>query len=117
MSKKNSWSRYWTPSAFSWPALFWPAPLNVAAQQSGWRQSWKEAWSEAWTGPWSYVRGDDDAGFAGLPASSVVALVGLAFEARIAAGPGVLVICRGGGSAYSDEVGRGFQAKAAAHSD
>ena len=31
-----------------------------------------------------------------LPARSVIALVGLAFEARIAAGPGVLVICRGG---------------------
>jgi adenosylhomocysteine nucleosidase len=29
------------------------------------------------------------------PPCSIVALVGLAFEARIAAGPGVLVICRG----------------------
>lgn len=30
-----------------------------------------------------------------FPAASVIALVGLAFEARIAAGPGVLVICQG----------------------
>jgi hopanoid-associated phosphorylase len=35
------------------------------------------------------------AGVAPMLPCSVVALVGLAFEARIAAGPGVLVICRG----------------------
>jgi adenosylhomocysteine nucleosidase len=35
------------------------------------------------------------AGIAPMPPCSIVALVGLAFEARIAAGPGVLVICRG----------------------
>src|SRR5262249_56896617 len=34
--------------------------------------------------------------FSELSERSVIALVGLTFEARIAAGPGVLVICRGG---------------------
>ncbi len=38
---------------------------------------------------------DDALDLADLSERSVIALVGLAFEARIAAGPGVLVICRG----------------------
>jgi adenosylhomocysteine nucleosidase len=97
MPKKISWSRYWSSSAFSWPALLWPTALSPAESQSGWRQAWSEAWSDAWAGPWNFWRGDED-GAGRLSASSVIALVGLAFEARIAAGPGVLVICRGGES-------------------
>jgi adenosylhomocysteine nucleosidase len=42
--------------------------------------------------------------FSPLSERSVVALVGLAFEARIAAGPGVLVICRGRGRKTADLV-------------
>lgn len=97
MPKKISWSRCWTSSAFSWPALWWPLSLNTAESQSGWRHAWNEAWSETRAGQWNFRRGDD-AGRGHLSASSVIALVGLAFEARIAAGPGVLVICRGGES-------------------
>ena len=112
MPKKISWPRYWTSAAFSWPALFSPASLNTAESQSGWRQAWSEAWggcrTGSWAGAWSDPHGNN-AGVAhnepdgaldlrGLSASSVIALVGLAFEARIAAGPGVLVICRGGES-------------------
>jgi adenosylhomocysteine nucleosidase len=112
MSKRISWPRYWTSSAFSWPALSWPESLNTAESQSGWWQVWNEAWSETWrearTRPRRISRRDDgstlrdspDAAFdlADLSARSVIVLVGLAFEARIAAGPGVLVICRGGES-------------------
>ncbi len=112
MPKKISSPRYWTSAAFSWPALFSPASLNTAESQSGWRQAWSEAWggcrTGSWAGAWSDPHGNN-AGVAhnepdgaldlrGLSASSVIALVGLAFEARIAAGPGVLVICRGGES-------------------
>ena len=39
----------------------------------------------------------------------VVALVGLAFEARIAAGQGVLVVCRGSGCALSGALQRALQ--------
>jgi adenosylhomocysteine nucleosidase len=99
---------------FSWS---WPASLNVSPPQTGWRQNWRDAWREAWREAWSSSdidldgRGDlDRRGAAtisslsdpggslelnGLSRRSVVALVGLAFEARIAAGPGVLVVCRG----------------------
>ena len=46
--------------------------------------------------------GDDTGKVADLPAErqqrTVIAFVGMAFEARIAAGPGVLVVCRTGGS-------------------
>ncbi|MGB6550135.1 MAG: adenosylhopane nucleosidase [Xanthobacteraceae bacterium] len=78
-----------------------PTPLSAAESHPGWRQAWYEAWS----GTWNFSRSDagpvDHAGNSafdqsGLSAGSVVALVGLAFEARIAAGPGVVVICRGG---------------------
>ena len=106
-------------SKFSWS---WPAFLNVSQPQTGrqsWREAWREAWHEAWreswrdswTGAWSSsdidVDGRGAASMRSLPDQpnavdladlserSVIALVGLAFEARIAAGPGVLVICRG----------------------
>ena len=106
MPKKNSWSRYWTSSAFFRPAHFWPLALNTAEPQSGWRQSWKDAWSEVWASPRSFSCGDDaaDAVFnlADLSTGSVIALVGLTFEARIAAGPGVLVICRGVGGCAAE---------------
>src|SRR5204862_8206981 len=39
--------------------------------------------------------GGDTLELSDLSERSVIALVGLAFEAQIAAGPGVLVICRG----------------------
>src|SRR5262252_9016719 len=94
-------------SKFSWS---WPT-FNVSPQQSGWRQGWKDAWREAWNETWSNpdidVDGRGAASVRSLPEPdsaldlndlsqrSVIALVGLAFEARIAAGPGVLVVCRG----------------------
>jgi hopanoid-associated phosphorylase len=94
------------PSKFSWS---WP---TFASQpQTGWRQGWKDAWGDAWHEAWSSSDIDVDAGGAASVRSlaeperafdlndqsqrSVIALVGLAFEARIAAGPGVLVVCRG----------------------
>ena len=113
MSKKMHWSG-WSRSAFSWSALSWseisrsglcwPAFFNTSDSQTHWWQ--------AWAATLNYWRSevDDISETAGSPAEaagsalelgslstgSVVALVGLAFEARIAAGPGVLVICRGG---------------------
>jgi hopanoid-associated phosphorylase len=95
MANKLSWS---------WPSF------NVSPPQAGWRQvrrqSWKAAWREAWSNPEIDVDGrgaasvmsltDPDNGLElNLSQRSVIALVGLAFEARIAAGPGVLVACRG----------------------
>lgn len=91
---------------FSWS---WPS-FNVSPPQAGWRQgrrqSWKAAWREAWSSSEIDVDGRGAASVMSLPEAanglelslsqrSVIALVGLAFEARIAAGPGVLVICRG----------------------
>ena len=91
---------------FSWS---WPG-FNVSLPQAGWRQgrrqSWKAAWREAWSSSEIDVDGRGAASVMSLPEAanglelslsqrSVIALVGLAFEARIAAGPGVLVICRG----------------------
>jgi hopanoid-associated phosphorylase len=94
-------------SKFSWS---WPT-FNVSPPQAGWRQGWREAWREAWSETWSNpdidVDGHGAASVRSLPdpdsaldlsdlsERSVIALVGLAFEARIAAGPGVLVVCRG----------------------
>ncbi len=100
---------------FSWS---WPSFCNVAQPQTRWSQNWREAWRGAWSENWSSqswsnpgidlnghgaasVRsladpnGGDAFEFSELSERSVIALVGLAFEARIAAGPGVLVICRG----------------------
>jgi len=99
-------------SRFSWS---WPNFSNVSPPQTGWRQgrrdgwkqSWKVAWRETWSSPDFDVDGRGAASVRSLPDSdstleladlsqgSVIALVGLAFEARIAAGPGVLVVCRG----------------------
>jgi hopanoid-associated phosphorylase len=91
---------------FSWS---WPS-FNVSPPQARWRQgrrqSWKAAWREAWSSSEIDVDGRGAASVMSLPGAanelelslsqrSVIALVGLAFEARIAAGPGVLVICRG----------------------
>jgi hopanoid-associated phosphorylase len=98
---------------FSWS---WPGFSNVAQPQTRWRQNWRETWRDAWTESWSSPGVDlnghgaasvhaltgPDGGdalelseFSELSERSVIALVGLAFEARIAAGPGVLVVCRG----------------------
>ena len=95
------------PSKFSWS---WPT-FDVSTPQAGWRQGWRDAWREAWNETWSSpdidVDGRGAASVRSLPdpdsaldlndlsQRSVIALVGLAFEARIAAGPGVLVVCRG----------------------
>jgi len=99
-------------SKFFWS---WPTFSNVSPPQTGWRQSrregwkqgWKDAWREAWSGSpdididgrgaasvRSLPDGDSALELADLSQGSVIALVGLAFEARIAAGPGVLVVCR-----------------------
>lgn len=72
-------------------------------RSSSWRSvSWqlsammREICLAAGTGPGNAPLVVDDAlALPDLPASSVIALVGMAFEARIAAGPGVLVISRG----------------------
>jgi hopanoid-associated phosphorylase len=95
-------------SKFSWS---WPTFSNVSLPQArwrqGWRQGWREAWRDAWSSPGIDLNGrgaasvtslpepDNTLGLADLSQRSVIALVGLAFEARIAAGPGVLVVCRG----------------------
>jgi len=67
----------------------------------------KGAWREAWNSHDIDADGRGAASVMALPETdnalelndlsqqSVIALVGLAFEARIAAGPGVLVVCRG----------------------
>ena len=94
------------PSKFSWS---WPTLASPS--QTGWRQGWRDAWRETWDETWSNpdididgrgaasVRSLPDADSAldlnDLSQRSVIALVGLAFEARIAAGPGVLAVCRG----------------------
>jgi adenosylhomocysteine nucleosidase len=94
------------PSKFSWS---WP---TFASQpRTGWRQGWRDVWRDAWREAWSSSDIDMDRGGAAsvrslsdpdsafdlhdLSRRSVIALVGLTFEARIAAGPGVLVVCRG----------------------
>ena len=105
---------------FSWS---WPSFSNAAQPQTRWRQNWREAWREAWSESWSSQRwsnqswsnhridfnghgaasvrsladpnGGDALELSEPSERSVIALVGLAFEARIAAGPGVLVICPG----------------------
>ena len=99
-------------SKFSWS---WPTFLNGLPPQTGWRQSWRGAWRDAWRDAWtdtwsggdidvdgryaasvrSLSESDDAFDLSDLSQRSVIALVGLAFEARIAAGPGVLVVCRG----------------------
>jgi hopanoid-associated phosphorylase len=95
MASKFSWS---------WPTFFNVLPPQTGSRQ-GWRQSWREAWREAWSNPdidfdgaasvASLPDGDSTLELPDLSQGSVIALVGLAFEARIAAGPGVLVVCRG----------------------
>jgi adenosylhomocysteine nucleosidase len=86
-------------SKISWS---WPTFFLSASPSAGWRQ----AWTEAWTGPGtdSLTEAGEVAAleFSALSERSVVALVGLAFEARIVAGPGVLVICRGQGRKTAD---------------
>jgi adenosylhomocysteine nucleosidase len=98
---------------FSWS---WPTFFNVSPPQTGWREGWRQSWREAWrearSNPGidfdgrgaasvpslpdaSLPDGDGALELADLSQGSVIALVGLAFEARIAAGPGVLVVCRG----------------------
>jgi adenosylhomocysteine nucleosidase len=94
-------------SKFSWS---WPTFSDVSPPQTGWRQGWRQGWREAWREAWSSPGIDldgrgaasvrslpepDALEIADLSQRSVIALVGLAFEARIAAGPGVLVVCRG----------------------
>jgi hopanoid-associated phosphorylase len=101
MANKFSWS---------WPTFFNVSPPQIGWRQGwrdGWRQSWKDASREAWSSPdidvdgrgaasvRSLPDGDGTLELADLSQGSVIALVGLAFEARIAAGPGVLVVCRG----------------------
>ena len=87
-------------SALSWPAIF-----SVAESLVEWRQAASETWrvpptaaGDAGDATDGASAGDPDSTLqpAGLSAGVVIALVGLAFEARIAAGPDVLVISRGG---------------------
>jgi adenosylhomocysteine nucleosidase len=91
----SSWPCSWSTSAFSWPGF-----SSTEESQARWRLSWSGAWSGTRAGDSIEAPDAADADtvldLAGLSAASVIALVGLAFEARIAAGPGVLVICRGG---------------------
>lgn len=94
----RSWSGH-SRSAFSWPTLF-----NTTDSQLRWWQAWAATlnyWRSAVEEIAAATGSSTEAAgsaleLADLSSSSVVALVGLAFEARIAAGPGVLVICRGG---------------------
>ena len=116
MSKKifrAGFSRTALSSAFSWPgvsaslrpwsALSWPTFFNTTdslvhwwqawAAMSGWRSEVDEIVEATKS---SVATAEPALDLGSLPARSVIALVGLAFEARIAAGPGVLVMCRGG---------------------
>jgi hypothetical protein len=94
------------------PSKFSRSWATFASQpQTGWRQGWRDVWRDAWREAWSSSDIDMDGGGAAsvrslsdsdsafdlhdLSRRSVIALVGLTFEARIAAGPGVLVVCRG----------------------
>lgn len=118
MAKKNfrsAWSRpALSRSSFSWPtlssaprpwaAVSWPTFFSTTDSQLRWWQAWA-AMLSSWGGAVDEIVEASDGSLdaaepelelGNLPASSVIALVGLAFEARIAAGPGVLVICRGG---------------------
>ena len=99
------------PSKFTWS---WPT-FNVSPPQAEWRQGWRDVWRDAWQEAWNETWSSSDIDVDGRGAASVrslpdpdgaldlndlsqrsvIALVGLAFEARIAAGPGVLVVCRG----------------------
>lgn len=101
MPKKISWSSLLAAVSLSAPENFFTLDARP-----GWRESWTEVWGTPWRGePDHRARPPLEAGPAAsadlartmtrLPAASVIALVGLAFEARIVAGPGVLVICRG----------------------
>jgi adenosylhomocysteine nucleosidase len=81
-------------SKISWS---WPAFLTASPPESGWHHGWTRAWAGARDETLTEAgEGAAAFGLSGLSELSVVALVGLAFEARIAAGPGALVICRGG---------------------
>lgn len=79
----------------------WPAPPSPATPQFGRREVSDFSFGIAQardtfdTNTQSAAAGAATLDLSALPAEAVVALVGLAFEARIAAGPGVLVICRG----------------------
>jgi adenosylhomocysteine nucleosidase len=89
-------------SKISWS---WPAFLNTSSAEAGWYQAWTGAWAGARDEPLTQAaEGAAALGVSGLSERSVVALVGLAFEARIAAGPDVLVICRGGSRDTADLV-------------
>ncbi|HEX4043744.1 MAG TPA: hypothetical protein VHY10_18760 [Xanthobacteraceae bacterium] len=116
-AKKIFWSgfsRSGFSSALSWPglsaslrpwsALSWSTFFNTTDSQARWWQAWAATLS-SWRSEVDEIVEAADSSLAGaepaldlgnLPTSSVIALVGLAFEARIAAGPGVLVVCRGG---------------------
>jgi hopanoid-associated phosphorylase len=112
MSKRSFWSDWshsassWTafsPSSRAWSTLSWSTFFNTADSRARWWQAWAATLSNWRSEVDEIVEAADGAGagsatldFDNLPASSVIALVGLAFEARIAAGPGVLVICRDG---------------------
>ena len=117
MSKKifrDGFSRSAFSSAFSWPgvsaslrpwsALSWHTFFNTTDSQLRRWQAWAAILSSWRSEVDEIVEATESSHSAAgpaldlgdLPTSSVIALVGLAFEARIAAGPGVLVICRGG---------------------
>lgn len=97
----SDWSRaalFWPVTSSSlraWPGASWSTFFNTADSQAHWWQAWAAALSSSQGGV-EAANVNPDLGLGDLPASSVIALVGLAFEARIAAGPGVLVMCRGG---------------------
>ncbi|HET8918047.1 MAG TPA: hypothetical protein VFN27_00025 [Xanthobacteraceae bacterium] len=95
--------------------LSWSWPTFASQPQTGWGQGWRDAWRDAWKDAWREAWSSSDIDMDGhgaasirsladpdsafdlndLSQRSVIALVGLAFEAQIAAGPGVLVVSRG----------------------
>lgn len=107
------------PKKISWN---WPALLNAGHSLEGWRDSVGLPYYPGAAAPHA-ARSSADAdrerrpapqeletqveeaaelGLSELSTASVIALVGLTFEARIAAGPGVMVICRGAECGASD---------------
>jgi len=93
---------------FSWPssltsAWFSSSGNGFTLESRFYRpETWVGAWSRSYSGgdlrEGARAEEDDQTGGANgtaLASVSIIALVGLAFEARIVAGPGVLVMCRG----------------------
>jgi hopanoid-associated phosphorylase len=85
------WKKFSPRTSLSWTSLSWSSLSRSAL-------SWSDVFGDTLP-QFSFSETDErhQAPEFAAAQNAVVALVGLAFEAKIAAGPGVLTICRGGG--------------------